>query len=140
MHLACLNVLSDYCSNLDTWHATDNLQYFTPDARWTVYDGREAQPVIDLTGSSQLAEWFAKRDAAASRRTRHFIGNVFCESDSPRTGRLTSLALVFHLPADLEDRNLHPRNLVEYRDEVRQGDDGRWRFSTRLTTILAGVL
>jgi hypothetical protein len=77
----------------------------------------------------------AAREADTGRRTRHQVTNVMFKLTGPDTAIAHSLLCVFVLGVSEEPTI---RAISEFDDEFTRDAEGRWRFTRRSATLLAG--
>jgi uncharacterized protein (TIGR02246 family) len=126
--LACRNLIHAFARHIDQGAASAAVGLFTDDAEV----GGEGQ---SISGRDAIAHMLAAREADTGRRTRHQVTNVMFKLTGPDTAIAHSLLCVFVLGVSEEPTI---RAISEFDDEFTRDAEGRWRFTRRSATLLAG--
>ncbi|OJZ73276.1 hypothetical protein BRW65_13350 [Mycobacterium paraffinicum] len=126
--LACQMSIHSFAKNIDSGVATANVDLFTE-------DGEMGSAEHSIKGREQLAFVKAARDADVERRTRHQITNIVFHRTGADAAIAQSLLCVYVLGGADE---LTARAITVFDDEFVRDSVGRWRFSRRFATTLAG--
>jgi SnoaL-like domain len=125
---ACQELINCYALHIDSRVARKNVDLFTEDAE-------AASPKQAVKGRSGLESVMAAREADIERKTRHQVSNiVFCRT-GPDSATAQSLMCLYVLG---DDEELSVRAITVFDDEFARDGVGRWRFSRRFATPLAG--
>jgi hypothetical protein len=126
--LACQQLIHLFARNIDDGVATQNVDLFTEDAELGSPDHR-------VKGREQVEFVMGARQADVERKTRHQVTNIVFQRISADKGVAQSLLCLYLLGGSDE---LTPRGISVFDDEFVRDSVGRWRFSRRIATTLAG--
>lgn len=112
----------------DAGHGVEEL--FTPDGKYVLF----GHPI---EGRDAIKAMYEHRRSRGARTSRHVFDNVHIAADGndDSTLHVTSV-LTLHAADGEPPLPLAPLLVADYADTVRRGDDGRWRFAVRDTTLL----
>jgi SnoaL-like domain len=125
---ACQELINYYALHIDSGFARKNVDLFTEDAE-------AASPEQAVKGRSQLESVMAAREADIERKTRHQVSNIVFRRTGPDSATAQSLMCLYVLG---DDEELGVRAITVFDDEFARDSGGRWRFSRRFATPLAG--
>jgi ketosteroid isomerase-like protein len=125
---ACRELLHAFAHLVDSGAATQVVDLFTEDAELV-------SPQRTLTGHTQLRDVMIQREDDTERMTRHQVTNVLFRRYEPNSAQSSSLLFLYVLGGPTE---LNVRAITVFDDEFRRDHDGRWRFSRRQATPVAG--
>ena len=121
-------MINYFALHIDSGAASKNVDLFTDDAEM-------ASPERGVKGRTQLEFVMTTREADTARKTCHQVSNIVFHRTGPDTATAKSLLCLYVLG---DDDELGVRAISVFDDEFARDSSGRWRFSRRFTTTLAG--
>jgi uncharacterized protein (TIGR02246 family) len=117
--------LAQYAQLMDEGRFDDWADLFTDDARFHVMGSTQE-------GRAAIQKWITAAQPPEARGKHAILSSVIDLADDRRTARVwTDYAFV--------DQKHRVTSAGRYHDELRSGDDGRWRFTLREIVFLGGA-
>jgi SnoaL-like domain len=126
---ACEALMYEYADRIDHGAAASVCELFTADGEWT-------SPTIRAAGREGLRSFFGRREAMATRITRHVVTNIHITVTAPDRASARSVAIEYRdeLGPDGLVTNSAPAIVGDYEDEFHRVD-GTWLFHRRDTVV-----
>lgn len=128
--LACLDLVNASLRLIDEGKATRARALFVEEGEHTLNGAVFAGPA--------LTEFFEARQSMADRRTRHCVSNTVFRLVSSDRAEVTSICVVYLLSLENDHERRIPRGVVDFKDSFVRQTNGRWLFTRREATIVAG--
>lgn len=128
--IACQNLVIHAFRLIDGGQAGKLRAFFTEDGAHTLND--------QIFSGEALTKFLNDRQAMVDRQTRHCVHNMAFARLGPDRAEIHSICVVYLLSLEDDAERRTARGIVDFRDEFVRSAEGRWRFSRREATIIAG--